>query len=374
MHDLFAYGFRGPDMQAILSRIALRSQPVSMWDERTADQRRFDAMRDLLLGRESLPMTGQDEPDEAHTHAGGAAACGCLPGSAAPCGAEVLVHMRREAGLGTSDEPALLVGHGPIEPDLLQDLLLAGPRLRAVWTDEHGVPIAVDSRVVQVPRGDAAALRQALLDLAERPPPEAQPRAPGDHAPPPSDTDTCALHPADQPGPYRPPRRIRRLLKARATRCEWPGCGARAQRCDDEHDLAWPAGASCACNLGPCCRHHHRVKQLGWVKTRHVDGSVTWTGRTGRSWLSPAQHHPPQPATRPLPPIPTVNPWDQLSPTQLDEELWSLGLLPDDDLRNHQPPVDEGPNDSDRLEKRLTRSDTSWTLDLENPYLWLDEA
>ena len=395
----FAFGFRGPDLQAVLSRIAQRSAPVGIWDDRTADQRRFDALKDLLLGREALPLEGE--------HGQCQAACGCLPGSPVPCGVEVLVHLRWEAGLGMSDEPAELVGHGPLEPDLLDELLLAAPRLRAVWTDEHGIPVAVDDRVVVPPRGDPQALRQALLALANRPPPPRQPRTRHDHeqppeaeppaaAPAPASAPTSASasaptsapasasasapasapasagHPPGEPGPYRPPRRVRRLTTARAPRCEWPGCGARAVVCDAEHDRAWPEGPTCACNLGPCCRRHHRVKQCGWVKTRHRDGSLTWTSPTGRAWLSPAQHQPPQPATRPLRPVPTPSPWDELDPAELDDLLWALDLLPDDDLHNTKAALDQDVPDSDRLGQRLTSGDTRWTLDLDDPYRWLE--
>ena len=385
--DLFALGFRGPDAQAVLSRVAARSQPVGIWDDRTADQRRFDALKDLLLGRESLPLESE------HAQTGG---CGCLPGSPVPCGAEVLVHLRWEAAVGVSDEPAELVGHGPIEPDLVQELLLAAPRLRAVWTDEHGVPVAVDDRVVVPRRGDPQAVRQALLSMAEQPPQARQPRAPDDHQTPPGDAsrrppgresidapngdaqreDSAVVaatvgHQPDSSGPYRPPRRVRRLIAARAPRCEWPGCGARAAVCDAEHDLAWPLGATCACNLGPCCRRHHRVKQTGWTKTRHRDGSLTWTASTGSRWLSHAQHHAPEPTARPLRPVPTPNEWDELDPQQLDELLWDLGLLPDDDSTS-RPKKDQDVPASDRLGHRLIHGDTRWTLDLDDPYRWLD--
>jgi hypothetical protein len=104
-------------------------------------------------------------------------------------------------------------------------------------------------------------------------------------------------HLAD-PGAYRPTERQKRLLRARAPRCEWPGCGRRASRavaagCDLDHDLAWPHGPTCACNLGPLCRRHHRIKQLGWLKHRRPDGSIRWTSPTGRSWTSPNQHQRP---------------------------------------------------------------------------------
>jgi hypothetical protein len=112
-------------------------------------------------------------------------------------------------------------------------------------------------------------------------------------------------HLAD-PGGYVPPQRLKQLLRARAPRCEWPGCGRRASRaaatpCDIDHDLAWPFGPTCACNTGPLCRRHHRIKQQGWTKRRQPDGSVRWTDPTGRTWTSPNQHEP-APRAQPRPP------------------------------------------------------------------------
>jgi hypothetical protein len=158
----------------------------------------------------------------------------------------------------------------------------------------------------------------------------------------------------------------------RSPRCEWPGCGARAGRCDAEHDRAWPDGPTCACNLGPCCRRHHRVKQQGWTKARGELSDMRWTGPTGRSWRSPAQHQPPQAPGRPLPPLPAERPLDELTPSQLEDELWSLGLLPDDDWSGHALAVEREPGDCDRLGQRLVCGDTSWDLDLADPYRWLD--
>lgn len=105
----------------------------------------------------------------------------------------------------------------------------------------------------------------------------------------------------------------------RSPRCEWPGCGARAARCDLDHDLAWPAGATCACNVGPLCRRHHRVKQLGWTKQRTEHG-VTWTGPTGRRDLSRHQHlEVPEP--HPAAPV-CPDPLAELSPLAREHELW----------------------------------------------------
>jgi hypothetical protein len=318
-----------------------------------------------------------------------------------PCGAELVVHVPLGAALGVTDEAATVAGHGPIEPDLLAELLLAAPRLRPVWVGADGTPVAVGNRVVRPERGDPSSVRQALRDLVALTPPEPAPRHPHDHRTAPDaagdaegregdgpqgdgaqsdgregdregDGRDTGSHPPGSPGPYRPPRWLRRLIAFRSPLCEWPGCGARAVACDAEHDDAWPDGPTCACNLGPCCRRHHRVKQRGWTKTRTATG-VRWTGITGRSWLSPTQHAPPAVAVRPRPPVPSPSsgPFDQLSPGELERELWALDLLPPDPGSDLQP-IDREPQDSDRLAERLLHTDTRWTLDLEDPCPWLD--
>ena len=375
--DLFARGLTGPDAHAILSRIAARSRPWGSQDDRTGDQRRLDAFRDLLLGRDQLPLVADDLPlpmdsDHSCLRAAGAAPCGCLPGQPVPCGADVAVLMPIGAGLRTTDEVAEQVGHGPLEPDLLEQVLLNGAVLRPVWVDDAGVPVAVGTTTIRVERGDPAALRSALLALQDLPPPAPQPRHALDH-PPPSPavysrvpaTASLGAHPSGTPGAYRPPRWLRRLVNLRAPRCEWPGCGARAVRCDAEHDTAWPDGPTCACNLGPCCRRHHRIKQLGWTKTRGRGSAVTWTHPGGRRWHSPSQHEPPAPAVRLPPPLPTPHPWGHLSPDDLYEELWHLDLLPDD-TGPWLTPLDTEPDD----EPSEHHDDTRWSLDLVDPYRW----
>ncbi|MCW2678733.1 MAG: hypothetical protein JWM62_134 [Frankiales bacterium] len=178
------------------------------------------------------------------------------------------------------------------------------------------------------------------------------------------------MPPAGRPAPahrYRASPSLRRLLFARAPRCEWPGCGARAVRCDVEHDVAWPDGPTCSCNTGPCCRRHHRVKQEGWTKQRG-DG-VTWTAPSGRQWLSPIQHEPPAAASRAADRCQT-DVLVGLSPTELDEELWRLLGRPDDpeglELRTADVEPDALAAD------QWADPDTSWTLDLQNPFSWLE--
>jgi hypothetical protein len=294
--DLVARSMDAADAQACIDRIEEHAQPFGPDDERPAGMRRRDAARDLLLGRSALPFDIET----------GEIASGCCPpGSAAPCGANVFVHVPLDAAQQDSTVPAELVGHGPIDAAALRDLLLAEPVLHRVWVDSNGVPVSVDDRTWRPGCGDPDSLREALHDMSNGPPPgTVHPRHPDDHPDTqrPKATGPRVLrtpHLAD-PGAYRPTERQKRLLRVRAPRCEWPGCGRRASRavtsgCDLDHDLAWPFGPTCACNLGPLCRRHHRIKQLGWIKHRRSDGSVRRTSPTGRTWTSPAQHGRPTP-------------------------------------------------------------------------------
>ena len=389
--DLFAVGLSGPDAHACLSRIRACAAQVGSSDDRPAGRRRVDALVDLILGRRPVPVGNDDEnpPAEARPDGGHCGpSCGCLPGSPVPCGAELTVLVPLGAALGVTDELASLVGHGPLEPDLLRNLLSAGPTLRPVWVDPAGVPVAIGDRLERPGRDDQMAVRHALLGLATSRPGPFQPRHPDDHPPddhPPDDQPPDGQRrpddpaPAGTPGPYRVPARLRRFLQIRRPLCEWPGCGARAVCCDMDHDVAWPDGPTCACNLGPACRRHHRIKQLGWVKQRTRDAGVRWTSPTGQSWTSPHPHQPPAAPVRALPSLAgSLSPLDELTPSVLDDELF------------HADPADPRWDDPDGLElsaddivtrdgddplgEAILTSSTRWTLDLDDPYAWMDEA
>jgi hypothetical protein len=385
-------GATAPNAQAALQLIDANATPVGPDDERPAGKRRADAMIDLILGRTRLPLGHTLDSEDLGSDAGPTghagrcrSGCGCTVGAPVPCGTDVNVFVPLGGAQGTTDEAAEVAGQGPIEPDLLAQLLLAGPRLRATWVDDNGVPVATSDRVHQVPRGDAAALRQALLDLAAETPGPRQPLHPHDHPPRAGEdqqvlagaalgrspaTTRGAPHPPNTPGPYRVPTRMRRFLQIRRPRCEWPGCGARAVRCDLDHDVPHPDGPTCPCNLGPLCRRHHRIKQHGWTKHRRADGAVRFMSPTGPSWLSPSPHQPPAAPVRPPPPLPRRTDWDLLSPLDEEAELYPPELYNDPaglELRAQ----DREPEDIDLTRERILTTDTRWTLDLHNPYAWL---
>ncbi len=372
--DLSAFGVPAPLAQSCLQRIEAHARQLGPDDDRTADKRRLDALVGLLLGRACLPLD-----DDGCTAGGG---CGCATGAPAPCGAQVQVLVPLGAALGTTDEVAQLVGHGPLDPQELQLLLLSRPRLRPVWVDEHGTPVAVGDRTT-VPRlGDDADVRRHLLRVLRLPDGPRHPRHPDDHAQRPGPDPgghpgpdpgghPAGDHPPARPGAYRASRRLRRLLELRRPLCEWPGCGARASLCDTEHDVPWPAGPTCACNCGPLCRRHHRVKQTGWTKARQADGDIVWTSPSGgRTATSPSPHAPAAgPTCAPAGPEQAV----ELSPLEQEQEReltdpgdprWDGGLAgPPAQSREHPA--------TDRTGEALRRGDTAWSHDLRDPYAWL---
>ncbi len=64
---------------------------------------------------------------------------------------------------------------------------------------------------------------------------------------------------------YVPTESVARLVRAREPHCRMPGCRRAAQRCDLDHAVPWPVGATSPSNLGPLCRRHHVLKtHAGW--------------------------------------------------------------------------------------------------------------
>ncbi|MCU1669598.1 MAG: putative endonuclease, partial [Blastococcus sp.] len=84
--------------------------------------------------------------------------------------------------------------------------------------------------------------------------------------------------PPDTPG-YSPSDRLATFVRARDRRCRFPGCRARAVRCDVDHNIPWPHGATSEDNLCCLCRHHHRLRHQapGWTMRRLPDGGLEWT-------------------------------------------------------------------------------------------------
>jgi Domain of unknown function (DUF222) len=88
---------------------------------------------------------------------------------------------------------------------------------------------------------------------------------------------------------YRPPESLYRHVLARDQVCCFPGCRQPAERCDLDHGVPFPEGPTCAANLIPLCRHHHRAKTFaGWRWRRDPDdGTIIWTAPTGHQYQVP---------------------------------------------------------------------------------------
>lgn len=98
--------------------------------------------------------------------------------------------------------------------------------------------------------------------------------------------DPAEIWPCDHRLGYAVPDRLTRYLAGRHPQCVFPGCAMPAHRCDWDHVIPWPAGPTCACNLVPLCRYHHRLKtHTGWRIMLDADRRVTWTSPTGRSYV-----------------------------------------------------------------------------------------
>jgi Domain of unknown function (DUF222) len=86
---------------------------------------------------------------------------------------------------------------------------------------------------------------------------------------------------------YRPPAELADYVMARDRRCRFPGCNAPATHCDIDHNIPAPQGDTSARNCCCLCRRHHRLKTFGgWTVQLKPDGSCLWTSPGGRQFVS----------------------------------------------------------------------------------------
>ncbi|USQ76923.1 DUF222 domain-containing protein [Ornithinimicrobium cryptoxanthini] len=98
---------------------------------------------------------------------------------------------------------------------------------------------------------------------------------------------------------YRPPQAITTFVRLRDGTCRFPNCSRRAERCELDHLIPWPAGPTAVANLLCLCKHHHRLKHnTRWEPELRADGVVIWTDPYGDQWVThPADHRQLSPAS-----------------------------------------------------------------------------
>jgi hypothetical protein len=91
---------------------------------------------------------------------------------------------------------------------------------------------------------------------------------------------------ASETAAYRPSPGLRHLVEIRHATCTYPGCRRPAAHCDADHTVPYHRGGrTCLCNLGPLCRRHHQLKQVGgWTLEQASPGTMTWTTPAGRRY------------------------------------------------------------------------------------------
>ena len=93
---------------------------------------------------------------------------------------------------------------------------------------------------------------------------------------------------APDPG-YRPSAVTAEFVRWRDLTCRWPGCDAPVERCDIDHTVPYPAGATHPSDLKHYCRTHHLIKTFytgpgGWTDQQLPDGTIILTAPTGHTY------------------------------------------------------------------------------------------
>jgi hypothetical protein len=225
-------------------------------DPRSMDARRADLLAALLNGRLVTDADTTDVDDEPDDESGDRRAIQPVtPGK--PLIQVVIAHSTL---IGTDDQPAELVGNGPIPAGLAREIAAQG-----VWR-----------RLVTDP------LSGAVLDYGRT--------------------------------TYHPPAALADHVRVRDVYCRIPGCRRRAADAELDHVIAWAGGGDTSeANLGAYCTHHHRLKHhAGWSVEAGPDGLLTWITPTGHRYTTAPHDHrpdPPPPAAAPAHPDPDPPPF-----------------------------------------------------------------
>ncbi len=304
---------------AVLEAEKAQCEPLTTRHERAREERRVwvnplpDGMAELGAVLPAVVAYGIHDRltqmahaySDAHAQPGAATRAGAAAGSQPDGGAD--------CPLDQGHTPAQHRSVDQLRADLLADLMLRGTPTGHDTPD--GVLAAIMARVdVTVP---AKLLEAPRLSDCEDPA-DTSARVPASRVPAelegrhPIDTDTARLLAGAAAGwnrvltdpdtgnvlavdRYRPSENLRRLLRARDSRCRFPGCGIKARELDLDHTLdAALGGPTEPGNLAGLCRRHHMLKHHSqWTLRQAAGGVLEWTSPTGRKYTD----QPPTPAT-----------------------------------------------------------------------------
>ncbi|MDX6224366.1 MAG: hypothetical protein QOJ92_1221 [Frankiales bacterium] len=169
--------------------------------------------------------------------------------------------------MGRALMPGELTGAGWVPSSVIHRLLQGDVLIRRLVVDESG-RLLDGELTIPLPAGElpSPATEEALLAMPFR-------ERPLDYG----------------ASVYRMPAELERFIVLRDRTCTIPGCGQPAWRCDCDHAVPFPRGATSAANCGSLCRWHHRLKTLAdWDLDRLEDGSVLWTSPAGHVRRRPA--------------------------------------------------------------------------------------
>ncbi len=227
------------DGRILDERLDTMARSVCPDDGRTLHARRADALTALAAGTD-LRCT-----------------CGCGAGGVGPGVPPVQLIITSDSLDGVSDDPAHLVGHGPVDRALADELSAGAPRWHALTDPVSGALIGL---------GRPGAVQAHELDA--------------------------------HPYRYAIGAALARLVRLRDGRCRFPGCGVPARRTDLDHREPFhhadprAGGPTVRENLFCLCRFHHRAKTAGFWSYTHLGGAVLeWTSPTGRTYTTTAHDY-----------------------------------------------------------------------------------
>jgi hypothetical protein len=255
-----------PDATAAYQRLCQLARRFGADDPRGMDARRADLLVDLLTGRRCAATGDCPDDCDAHCHEasdGDACAddratddatdgmpaehdpalsasvddcCGATRDGAGPGKPLVSVIVPITMLLGLDEQPAELVGYGPIPASLAREIAAEGTWRRLLTDPVSGT----------------------LLDYGRT--------------------------------TYIPPLGLADFVRARDVYCRFPTCQQRAATADLDHTIPYEVGSGSTSehNLHASCRHHHRLKTHagGWNVEQYPDGRVTSTTPTGHQYTS----------------------------------------------------------------------------------------